>query len=138
MARVSDLMGLGMAHLLAARIGEDPVLITVAGVAAGSATQIGPTQSAVYVNSSNSGSGIKMPNIGGDPGCLLGDDFTITNSLGQSICVYAANNASGSIVIFMGNGASTTGTTGVSIATGQQGYFQAITPSVWAYTKTSA
>lgn len=138
MARVLDLMGLGLPALLAARMGEDVILATAAGTSVGTATQLGASQSAILVISSNAGSGIKLPPIGGDPGCLLGDDFTITNVQGATIAIYAANNAAGSAVSLIGNGATIAGTTGVSLLTAWQISLQAITVSTWAFNKGSA
>lgn len=137
MARSTDLMGLGLPHLLAQRIGDDPIAVTAAGAAIGSATTLGGAQSTIFVNASNSGSGIKLPQIGGDNGCLLGDEFNITNLLSATIAIYASTNNAGSAMQIFANSTSATGSTGMSLISGAVGIFRAITVSTWIGIKSS-
>lgn len=138
MATKTDLMGLGMPPALANNLGFTPVIATAAGAAVGSATQIGGKQYITFVNASNSGSGLRMPQVTGDEqGALLGDEFNIFNALSANIVIYAANTAQGSAVTFFGNAASAAGTTGFSIATGQMVTMFPVTVSTWMLAKTS-
>ncbi len=137
MARSLDLMGLGLPHILAGRVGDDPTPATATGQTVASAVQLGGLPSIWYVNASNSGSGVKLPPVGGDTGCLLGDDITIANLLGATIYVYASTNAAGSAMAMYGNATSATGSTGVSLISGAVAMFQAITVSTWLFSKAS-
>lgn len=130
MALVTDLMGLGMSPYLANRIATQPTALTAGGASSGSATQMGPN-GLFYVNATNSGSGVKLPAVGGDPGCLLGDDVILTNILIDTVQVYIANNAAGSVCTLYIDGASVTGTTGVSVSGGKSVCFYPLTVSTW-------
>lgn len=138
MATPQNLMGLGMPHLLAARVAMSVVSVTVAGATAGAAKQLPGEQGIYVVNASNSGSGLALPLVGGQYGCLLGDELTIANIVGATIYVYANANGAGSVVTLYGDGVSTAGTTGISVATGFNAIFRPITMSTWIYTKVSA
>lgn len=141
MATPINLMGLGLPTQLAGRVGMHVAAVTVAGAMAGAATQIPGQQGVYYANASNSGSGVALPQVGGQgvgKGALLGDEFQIANILGATIYVYANANAAGSAVTFYGDGVSTAGTTGISVATGFNAMFKPITISTWIYTKVSA
>lgn len=131
MATAENLMAMGVAALLAQKTGITPVLVTCGGGSAGSATQMSGNNRSWYVNASNSGSGVLLPQVGGDNGVLLGDICVLTNLLGASIMVYSANNAAGSAVTIYGKGTSAAGTTGTSVAPGLPAYLQAITVSTW-------
>lgn len=136
MSTPSNLMGLGLPHMLASRLGVHVELVTVAGATAGAARQIPGRPGIYYVNASNSGSGVALPLVGGDTptgGALLGDGYTVANIIGATIYVYANNNAAGSAVTLFGRGLSAVGTTGVSIATGVNGFFQPISISTWVF-----
>jgi hypothetical protein len=137
MAKSDNLMGLGMSYPLAARVGMNIQAVTIAGTSAGSATQLPGRQGIYYVLASNSGSGIKLPQVGGANGCLPGDEFTIVNNQGATLAVYAANNGLGSAVTLIGNGAATAGTTGVSLLTAHVAIYKNINVSTWAFVKTS-
>lgn len=129
-------MGLGLPFTVASRLGVHIELVTVAGATAGVARQIGGRPGIYYVNASNSGSGAALPLVGGDGptgGALLGDMFAVANIFGATIYVYANANAAGSAVTLYGRGLSAAGTTGVSIGTGNIGYFQPITISTWIF-----
>lgn len=138
MATKQDWMRLGMPWGQASRLGFTPVIATCQGAAAGSATQIGGNQFLTFVISSNTGSGMKLPQVTGDEqGALLGDEFNIFNSLSAAIVIYAANTAAGSAVTLFGNAASVAGTTGVSVGTGQSITMFPITVSTWITARTS-
>jgi len=141
MATPENLMGLGLAHLLAARVGIRVQAVTVQGTSAGSAKQLGGFPALYFVNASNSGSGVALPLVGGDAfdrGIALADPVIVANTLGATIYVYANNNAAGSAVTLLGAGAANTGTTGVSVASNFNAIFQPITVSTWIFTKVSA
>lgn len=131
-----NLMGLGMSHLLAARVGMHVVSITCAGQTAAGATQIPGRQGFYFCNASNSGSGLALPKVGGDGaagGALLGDMFGVLPYGVGTIYIYANANDAGSAVTLIGRGVSAAGTTGISLAVGSPGYFQPITVSTWMY-----
>lgn len=141
MATRGNLAGLGMPALLAARVGMHVQAITCAGATAGAAGQIPGFPGVYYCNASNSGSGLALPQVGGQgvgKGALLADEFTISNIVGAVIYVYANANAAGSVVTFYGDGVSTAGTTGISLTTGFSVWFEPITMSTWIYSKVSA
>lgn len=135
MVTATDLMGLGLSPFVAGRLATTPTPFTASGASQASAAQVGPLQQLIYVNASNSGSGVKLPQIGGANGCLLGDDFTLLNLLAGTVQVYTASAVTGTIYI---TGASTTGVTGVGIDPGFQAIFQCVTPSTWICIKASA
>lgn len=124
-----ELMGLGMPYPQANVLGVIPILTSAAGTSAGTATLIGGQQ---YLNMVMNGtSGMRMPQVTGDNGCLPGDTFTIQNNTAVSIQIYAANNAAGSAVTFYGNGVSVAGTTGYSLQAGQMTIMRPINASTW-------
>lgn len=131
MAKSTDLMGLGMSPFLARAIGDDPMAVTAGGSSAGSATSINGKNSVIYVNASNSGSGVLLPQVGGENGAFLGDDIKIVNLLGAAIQVYIANNGLGSAVQIYMDGGSITGTTGFSVTSGKCVIMTPITVSAW-------
>ena len=138
MATPQNLNGLGVPNFQAARLGMSIVSVTVAGATAGAAKQLGGFPGIYVVNASNSGSGVALPLVGGQAGALLSDEFIIANIVGATIYVYANANSAGSAVLFFGDGVSTAGTTGISVATGFNAIFRPITMSTWIYTKVSA
>lgn len=141
MATRANLIGLGVPHLQAARIGMHVVAVTCAGATAGAATQIPGFQGVYYVNASNSGSGVALPNLGGEgpaKGALLGDSFNIANIIGATIYVYANATDAGSAVTFFGGGLSAAGTTGISLQTGFNALFTPITVSTWIFMRAPA
>lgn len=126
-------MGLGVPHFQAQRLGCEVLLVTCAGTTAGDSKLLPGYPGLYYVNASNSGSGIALPPVGGSTGVLLGDMIEIANIFGATICVYARDNSAGSAVTLFGRGLSAAGTTGVSIATGINGWFKAISVSTWVF-----
>lgn len=137
MATAANLIGLGMPSPLAARVGMHIQAVTCAGTSAGTATQIPGRQGIYYVLASNSGSGIKLPQLGGNNGANLGDEITISNQQGATIAVYSANNGNGSAVTLVGNGGAIAGTTGMSLLTNHTAILKNINVSTWAFIKTS-
>lgn len=94
MAMSSDLMGLGVAPLQAARTatgGTGPLTITPAGTNFATSTKLGATQ---FLVSSNAASGlfIGLPAIGTDNGALLADDYIINNAGSSSLIIMASTS----------------------------------------------
>ncbi len=111
MALASDLMGLGVSPLQAARTasgGIGPLSIANSGVAnaipTGTAGKLGCTQFVVTTTGLNSG-GILLPPIGSDNGALLADDFVINNTGTANVNIYA--NPGGGTVLISANGSNT-------------------------------
>lgn len=126
----ADYVGLGMPVFLAGLAGISVVSMTAAGAAIGSATPIAGHQQIIYVTTTNSGSGLKLPQITGDGGCKLSDMILVFNFLGAAIQVYASNSCT-----ITGSGASASGNTGVTVATCNGVAFYPITTSSWIYNK---
>lgn len=135
MATKSNLAHLGMPVFIARALGQTPVITSVGGATAGIALPIAGDQFVTMITASNSGSGLKLPQVGGDwsanAGAMLGDEFKIFNALAVTIQIYIDNNALGSAVTIYANGVSAAGTTGVSLPTGQMMVFIPITVSTW-------
>ena len=139
MATVQNLMALGMASPLARRMGINPVITSAFGATAGVANPIAGNQYFLVITATNTGSGLLLPQVGGQvgpaTGAFLGDEFYIQNNLTASIAVYVANNAAGSAVTLYGNAISAAGTTGVSVPTGQSILVKIATISTYVYMK---
>lgn len=139
MATKENLIGLGVNHMLADRIGVTPVITSVGGSSAGSALRMGGTQYLTVITASNSGSGLRLPDVGASAGTsndnfralLGGPPFMITNNFGAAIQIYAANNDFGSAVTLVVRGSAIAGTTGVSLGVNQSGIFYPVTVSTW-------
>src|SRR5258706_12581533 len=107
MAMASDLIGLGVSPLLAARTatgGIGPLNIAVSSattIPTLAANKLGVTQFVVSATGLQSG-GILLPPIGTDSGALLADDFVINNSGTASIQVWSASSGSGAVLISAG------------------------------------
>lgn len=83
MALASDLMGLGMPPILAAKIsqgGIGPLTITAAGTTYATSTKIGSEQSLVGCSNGNNTLSLGLPPVGGDSGASIGDEFVIANT----------------------------------------------------------
>lgn len=94
MAMASDLMGLGVAPLQAARTatgGVGPLTITAAGTTFAGSAKIGATQFLVTSNSAT-GTSVGLPAIGTDNGALLADDYIINNSGSSSLFIFASTS----------------------------------------------
>jgi hypothetical protein len=97
MSLAQDLMGLGISPLQAAHTasaGTGPVTAVATGTSYGTATKIGAYQFLVSVTgvSSTTVSGLALPAVGGDAGCLIGDDFIVNNATTSPVVVYAPAN----------------------------------------------
>lgn len=97
MALAQDLMGLGISPLQAAHTanaGTGPVTAAAAGSSYATATKIGAYQFLISVNVSGSvtTSGLALPAVGGDSGCLIGDDYILNNATANAITLYAPAN----------------------------------------------
>lgn len=125
MAEIKDLMGLGLGPFLARRVGVSSINATAQGASLASATQLNNHSQIAYVISTNSGSGLKLPAIGGD-GCTLTDMIIVANFLGAAIQVYASNSCT-----ITGSGASASGNTGFTVATCNQVMFFPVTATSW-------
>lgn len=129
MAKTTDLMGLGMAHMVANVLGNTPTIATAFGATIASANPIGNYQHLTLCLTGTSS--FLLPQVGGDTGCLLGDEFIVANMTTASVKVFINNTAAGSAVTMYGGAASTAGTTGVTLVAGMVGQFNAITVSTW-------
>lgn len=93
MSLSQDLMGLGISPLQAAHTavaGTGPLTATSSGNSYATATKLGAYQFLVSVNvSGTTSSGLSLPAIGSDAGCLLGDNFVVNNATGSSVIIYA-------------------------------------------------
>lgn len=138
MVSKTELMGLGMPYPQANVVGVFPQVTSVGGQTAPSAPRLGGTRYLNMITASNSGSGLRLPQVTGDEiGCYNGDTFRIFNALTATICIYADNNAQGSAVTIMMNATSAAGTTGMSLGTGQMALLYPMTPSTWVGIKSS-
>lgn len=127
-------MGLGMAPALARRVAFNSRPITVSGAAVGSATGLIGLQGCAYITASNVGSGACLPAPGGDVGALtgmmLGDSLTVFNLLSASVVIYAPGT-----MTFTGDGASTVGSVGISVASNRAAEFVLLTNSTYGVLK---
>lgn len=142
MATKQNLSHMGMPVFLARAIGNTPVVTSVGGATAGVALPIAGDQFITMITASNGGSGLKLPQVGGDwaanAGALLGDEFKIFNALAVTIQIYCDNNALGSAVTMYINAASAAGTTGISLPTGEMAIFVPVTVSTYIGMRGSA
>src|SRR5881227_287999 len=93
MALASDLMGLGIPHLLASRLangGIGPLTITAAGSAFSSSTKIGCSQYVVSCSNATGTGALGLPAVGGDVGAMLADDFVINNAGTTSLQIFTS------------------------------------------------
>lgn len=135
MATKNDLMGLGMAHMLAGIIGATPTNPIIAGSTVGSATQMGGQDYfAVPITGT---SGLKLPTIGGGDGILLTTPVVVMNMTAAAIVLFASSNAAGSAVSMFLNGTSAAGSTGMSLLSGHGAILWAGSVSTWVGIKTS-
>lgn len=135
MARAVDLIGLGVPWTHAYRLANDPVSVVAAGATVASCSSLPGNAGIFFVVSGTSG--VKLPQVGGDSGCLLGDDITIANLSTAAIVIFATTNNAGSAVAIHANVTSATGSTGMSLLSGATGIFKAATASTWVGIKTS-
>ncbi len=133
MANGEDLIGLGFPHFLSRMMGGHNDVVSSQGSTIGSATPLLGGYRHYLVTASNSGSGLKMPQVGGDIGvaALRGDMWMLTNLLSASVVLYFANTVKGSAVTIYVDGGSVVGTTGVSVAAGKPLLLRPISASTW-------
>ncbi len=106
MALASDLMGLGMPHILALNVAEGgigPLTIVGAGSSYATSTKIGADQRLCVSQTSAAGTCVGLPVVGGDAGAYLGDRFVIANAGTDSLKVFASTG----VVIKAGDSSST-------------------------------
>jgi hypothetical protein len=99
MSLSQDLMGLGISPLQAAHTasgGTGPLTGSAIGSSATTATKVGAYQYVLALTTSGASttSGVTLPTVGGDTGCLLADDFVINNQGTTTITVYASSGVS--------------------------------------------
>ncbi len=128
MATKENLMGLGVPHHLARRLGRTPVLATAAGTTIADARAIGGDEYDLLVAAGTGG--LVMKSAGSvDSGVLLGDEFWISNMTAASVALFFRNAGLGTAVYV--NGVSVSGSLGLSIGVGQTCIAKCMTASVW-------
>jgi hypothetical protein len=128
MSLAQDLMGLGISPLQAAHTssaGTGPVQAAAFGSSYATAQKIGAYQFLISVNavSSTTTSGLALPAVGGDTGCLIGDDYIVNNATTSPVVIYAPASVNISI------NASNLNT--FTVKTHTTATFYAITASQW-------
>lgn len=133
----SDLQGLGVSPLLAARTataGTGPVTANgVSGAASfASATKIQCTQFLVSLSNgtTNTAYGVALPTIGGDAGAFIGDDYIINNASSATLLVFVSSGVSVS-------GGGSNQATSFAIQTHTTSTFYPITTTQWVGVKGS-
>lgn len=133
MSLSQDLMGLGISPLQAAHsatAGTGPLTIVPAGSTYATSTKMGAFQYLCSVNTGTTGTtGIGLPIVGGDTGCLLGDNFVVNNATATNLIVYAPT------AVNISAGGSNANT--LTIATHTTCTFYAISTSQWVGVKGS-
>lgn len=141
MVTKANLAHMGVPVWVARVMGQNAVLTSVGGTSVASAIPVAGDQYLTYIQSSNGGSGLRMPQLGGDwgpaTGALEGDEFKVFNGFTSAILIYASNNALGSVVTFLMNGTSAAGTTGMSLLSGHLATMYPVSPSTWVGIKSS-
>jgi hypothetical protein len=100
MSLASDLMGLGVSPLLAARTaqgGIGPLTITAAGSSFATATRIQCQQYLASCSNADGTVALSLPVVGTDNGALLADDFVINNAGTTSLRVFLSSGVTISI-----------------------------------------
>jgi len=129
MATKENLIGLGVPAILADRIGTNPSFVTAYGASPASANPIGGSQFITVVMTGTSS--LRVPQIGGNDGALVGDEFWVVNLTAASIKVYALSTYLGSAVTFYQKGTSVVGATGMSVEAGGSVILKPVTMSTW-------
>lgn len=134
MAAPSNLMQLGMPHMLARRVGQPALSISPVGASRASAPGMIGHNVTYYITTTANGSGLVLPTVGGDSGAgvgaLDGDQLQVFNLISASIVVYAPTGYT-----FTGDGASTDGATGISVASHRAAIFVPLTASTYGVIK---
>ncbi|SRR5258706_4787253 len=104
MALASDLIGLGLSPLLAARTasaGVGPVTMNgISGAASfASSSKIQCTQFLVTISNgtTNTAYGVALPTVGTDNGAFLGDDFVINNASSATLKIFVSSGVAISV-----------------------------------------
>lgn len=126
MATKENLMGLGVPHFVAGKLGHTPVLVTAASSSIGAARVVGQEEYDLYINATNGGNGLVLKSPASVDGPLLGDEFWVTNILGASVALYIRN-----ALIYV-NGVSVSGSLGLSVGAGQTCIAKPLSASTWA------
>jgi hypothetical protein len=126
MATKANLLGMGMASQLARRSATDPQTFTASGASAGAAAAIGGDNYFICVNATATGSGVRLPPVGGDNGALLGDDYIINNQVTATIQVYGPVGSTISI-----SGSNQSGSGGFGLSTHNSVTLWPITATSW-------
>lgn len=124
MATKENLMGLGMNHILANRMGRTPALVTAQGTTMGDARVIVGTDYDAVIALGTGGVVLRSPGSAGS-GVLLGDLFYFTNITAASIALYIRG------AVAYVNGVSVSGSLGLSVGVGQSLIARPITASTW-------
>ena len=122
----SDLMGLGVPPLRAERLGNEAYTVTAQGATRASATVLGRSQYLNTVTATNSGAGVVLPGLGGDNGCLIGDDFIINNQVAGGITLYAPTGTTISML-----GSAQSGSGGVALSSHTTATLYPVTVTTW-------
>lgn len=123
MATKANLMGLGMPHHLAARVGRTPILCTAAGSSISTGTVLGATEYDPVVATGTGGIVLRSPASAEGP--LMGDEFYVTNITAASISLWIRN------AVMYVNGVSVSGSLGLSVGVGQSCIARPISASTW-------
>ena len=124
MATKENLMGLGVPHHLAARLGRTPVLATAQGTTIADGRISGGEEYDIAVATGTGGIVLRSPASVG--GYLLGDEIWVANLTASSISLFIRNGVS--VVV---DGTSVSGSLGVSVGTCQICIAKPITASTW-------
>lgn len=127
--QASNLMGLGLHPFLAQYLGNTLNIVSATGTNAANGTKLSDGgNKTYYINAGGSGTaGVTLPNIGGSPGCLLGDFVVLVNAGGGTVLVYAPGGYT-----LISSGTSYTTNTAYSLANGKLVMFYSCTNSVYA------
>lgn len=127
MATAQDLMGLGVAPLLAEKLGDTPVRVSAAGTTIGDAAVISGNAKIAFIAAGTSAAVLRSPASADGP--LLGQQIEVSNITGATVILYVRN----ATIYFIG--VSVSGSTGVSIGIGQTAYMRPLTASTWVGSK---
>jgi hypothetical protein len=127
MSLASDLMGLGVSPLQAARTasaGIGPIAATATGTTASTGYTIKGSQYITYFTTGASTYCTVLPTPGGDTGPLVGDDFVIHNNSATALSVFTPTNVTLNVI-----GVQITNTSAISVS-------QYHTLTIWVYSST--
>ena len=125
MTTATNLMAFGLNANAALALSLTPLVTTATGATQGSALQLSRQTPLVSIVATNSGNYVNLPTPG-STNCSLGAPMIVNNQTAGSIVVCASAGVNFSYL-----GASTAGTTGVSVSTQATTLFYAVTASCW-------